>query len=72
MKFKHLSEITEKLKYSFPAQLPISAKVEEIKKLWQNNQVIILGGATGSGKTTQSDLLFEKSGRFLYQTTGVS
>ena len=53
MKFKHLSEITEKLKYSFPAQLPISAKVEEIKKLWQNNQVIILGGATGSGKTTQ-------------------
>ena len=37
----------------YPDFLPISAHVSEIKALWQKHQIIILGGATGSGKTTQ-------------------
>lgn len=50
---KKLNQIADDLKYSFPSNLPISAKVDEIKKLWSKHQVIIIGGATGSGKTTQ-------------------
>lgn len=42
---------------SFPVldfpDLPISAKKDEIAELIKNNQVIILCGETGSGKTTQ-------------------
>ncbi len=37
----------------YPSHLPISAKTAEIRWLWQQHQLIILGGATGSGKTTQ-------------------
>jgi len=40
-------------KVSFPEQLPISEKREEIAELIQQNQVVILAGETGSGKTTQ-------------------
>lgn len=43
----------EKFTISYPEHLPISAKIEDIKQLWQKSQLIILGGATGSGKTTQ-------------------
>ena len=38
---------------SYPEQLPVSARIEEIKELWRTHQVIIVCGATGSGKTTQ-------------------
>ena len=37
----------------FPEILPVSAKREEIAAAIQNNQVIIVCGDTGSGKTTQ-------------------
>lgn len=37
----------------FPAQLPISEKREEIAALIAANQVVVLAGETGSGKTTQ-------------------
>lgn len=37
----------------FPAALPISDKREEIAEVIQQNQVVILAGETGSGKTTQ-------------------
>ena len=40
-------------KINYPSDLPITSKVNEIKKLIDNNQVIIVSGATGSGKTTQ-------------------
>ena len=43
----------EKFTVSYPEHLPISAKIPEIRELWKNSQLIILGGATGSGKTTQ-------------------
>ena len=38
---------------NYPTELPISQKVSEIKKAIEQNQVLIIGGETGSGKTTQ-------------------
>ncbi len=43
----------DRLQYTLPPQLPITARADEIRRLWQEHQVIIIGGATGSGKTTQ-------------------
>ena len=37
----------------YPKGLPVAERVEEIKSLIQSNQVVILSGETGSGKTTQ-------------------
>ncbi len=38
---------------TYPQNLPITAKREEIVRLIRENQVIVLSGETGSGKTTQ-------------------
>jgi ATP-dependent helicase HrpA len=38
---------------NYPDNLPIAQKADEIKQVIQNNQVTILCGETGSGKTTQ-------------------
>ncbi len=38
---------------SFPENLPISQRREEIARAIKHNQVVILAGETGSGKTTQ-------------------
>ncbi|WIT14549.1 ATP-dependent RNA helicase HrpA [Paucibacter sediminis] len=38
---------------SFPESLPVSARREEIARLFNEHQVIIVCGETGSGKTTQ-------------------
>lgn len=38
---------------SYPQELPLSQKVSEIKQALEQNQVLIVGGETGSGKTTQ-------------------
>ncbi len=40
-------------KVKFETHLPISKYVAEIKSLLANNQVLVLAGETGSGKTTQ-------------------
>jgi len=40
-------------KVSYPEDLPIADKRDEVKALINSNQVIILSGETGSGKTTQ-------------------
>tara|TARA_B100001059_G_scaffold236557_1_gene287756 strand:+ start:2335 stop:6270 length:3936 start_codon:yes stop_codon:yes gene_type:complete len=41
------------LKISYPETLPVSQKREEILTALNTNQVIIIAGETGSGKTTQ-------------------
>ncbi len=41
------------LKISYPDILPISGKRAEIIKLIEKNQIVIICGTTGSGKTTQ-------------------
>ena len=47
----------------FPAELPISARAEEITAAIQANQVVILAGETGSGKTTQLPKMCLAAGR---------
>ncbi len=44
---------TSKLDVKFPENLPITSCVDEIKDALQENQLIIVCGTTGSGKTTQ-------------------
>lgn len=47
----------------FPENLPVSERREEIAKLIDENQVIILAGETGSGKTTQLPKICLQLGR---------
>jgi len=42
-----------KLKFDYPEILPISGKRADIQKLVEENQIVIVCGTTGSGKTTQ-------------------
>ena len=42
-----------KFQISYPAELPVTQSVEQIKDLISSHQVLILCGETGSGKTTQ-------------------
>jgi ATP-dependent helicase HrpA len=41
------------LKIEFPESLPVSARRQEIERAMRENQVVIVCGETGSGKTTQ-------------------
>lgn len=48
---------------SYPKDLPISARQEEIVDLIRNNQVVVVAGDTGSGKTTQLPKMCLAAGR---------
>lgn len=50
---------------TFPENLPISQKKEEIAQAIQDHQVVILAGETGSGKTTQIPKICMTLGRGL-------
>lgn len=43
----------QRLEISYPSELPISQHAEEITRLIGANQVVVVAGETGSGKTTQ-------------------
>jgi ATP-dependent helicase HrpA len=47
----------------FPSELPISARADEITAAIAENQVVILAGETGSGKTTQIPKMCLAAGR---------
>ncbi|WP_041523800.1 ATP-dependent RNA helicase HrpA [Gilvimarinus agarilyticus] len=47
----------------FPEQLPVSGKRDEIAALIRDNQVVVLAGETGSGKTTQLPKICLELGR---------
>ena len=47
----------------FPEGLPISARVSDIAQAVEANQVVIVAGATGSGKTTQLPKILLDMGR---------
>ncbi|MFC7753194.1 ATP-dependent RNA helicase HrpA [Tsukamurella soli] len=47
----------------YPEELPVSARRDEIKKAIAENQVVILAGETGSGKTTQLPKICLELGR---------
>ncbi|BBN81200.1 ATP-dependent RNA helicase HrpA [Pseudoalteromonas sp. A25] len=48
---------------SYPEQLPVSQKKDEIKAAIESNQVVIVAGETGSGKTTQLPKICLELGR---------
>ncbi|MDB5798014.1 MAG: hrpA [Paucimonas sp.] len=47
----------------FPEELPVSARREEIADVLRRHQVVIVGGETGSGKTTQLPKICLEIGR---------
>src|SRR6202046_3505073 len=61
-----LAELRSRLpgiKISYPAALPISQRKDEIAAAIRDNQVIIVAGETGSGKTTQLPKICLEIGR---------
>ncbi|WP_407083219.1 ATP-dependent RNA helicase HrpA [Photobacterium leiognathi] len=54
---------TQRPKIVYPAQLPVSQKKDEIAQAILNNQVVIVAGETGSGKTTQLPKICLEIGR---------
>src|SRR5690606_38304090 len=50
-------------KVTFPEELPITGKVEEIRAALLSHQVIVVAGETGSGKTTQLPKICLEAGR---------
>ncbi|MDQ3628865.1 MAG: ATP-dependent RNA helicase HrpA [Actinomycetota bacterium] len=47
----------------YPAELPVTARREDIARAITEHQVIVLAGATGSGKTTQLPKICLEAGR---------
>ncbi len=56
----------------FPAELPISARVADIARAMADQQVVIVAGATGSGKTTQLPKILLEMGRGTEGLIGVT
>ncbi|MFD4636626.1 ATP-dependent RNA helicase HrpA [Lentzea sp. NPDC058436] len=50
-------------KISYPQELPVSQRKDDIKELIANHQVVIVAGETGSGKTTQLPKICLELGR---------
>ena len=55
---------------NYPENLPLTAKVQEISAALAANQVVIVAGETGSGKTTQLPKICLGIGRGVYGTIG--
>ena len=51
------------LQINYPSDLPVAARREDILEAITNNQVLIVAGATGSGKTTQLPKMCLELGR---------
>ncbi|MDV7102819.1 ATP-dependent RNA helicase HrpA [Vibrio sp. TH_r3] len=54
----------------YPEQLPVSQKRDDIAKAIEQNQVVIVAGETGSGKTTQLPKICSELGRGKYGLIG--
>lgn len=50
-------------KIEYPAELPITEKVADIREALLNHQVVVVAGETGSGKTTQLPKICLEAGR---------
>ena len=59
---KNLKNFSSSMQISFPENLPIFPRTEDICNALKNNQVIIVCGSTGSGKTTQLPKIALKAG----------
>ena len=58
------------LRITYPEQLPVSAKRDEIARAIERNQVVIVCGETGSGKTTQLPKICLDIGRGVFGQIG--
>jgi ATP-dependent helicase HrpA len=54
---------TRIMRIHYPAELPITARKDEIVRAIQANQVVVVAGDTGSGKTTQLPKMCLEAGR---------
>jgi ATP-dependent helicase HrpA len=54
---------TPELQITYPADLPVSQRRQEILDAIRDNQVVVIAGATGSGKTTQIPKMCLELGR---------
>jgi len=54
---------TTPFRITYPPELPVSAMRDEIAEAIRDNQVVIVAGATGSGKTTQLPKICMELGR---------
>ena len=59
----HVESRRKKLPVVEYPELPVSDRADEIKELIQNNQVVVIAGETGSGKTTQIPKICIEAGR---------
>ena len=57
-------------KPDFPLELPITERLDEIRELIRDHQVIVLCGETGSGKSTQLPKICLSLGRGVYGRIG--
>ncbi|MDX1593189.1 MAG: ATP-dependent RNA helicase HrpA [Gammaproteobacteria bacterium] len=55
---------------TFPAGLPISARLDDVAAALASHQVVVVAGATGSGKTTQLPKLCLRLGRGVHGQIG--
>ncbi len=55
---------------SYPEQLPVAGRVDDIRRAIDGNQVVIIAGETGSGKTTQIPKICLDMGRGVYGMIG--
>ncbi|MGB7815608.1 MAG: ATP-dependent RNA helicase HrpA [Methylotenera sp.] len=60
---KYQQRLSHLPKPEYPLELPVSSRRDEIAKAIQNNQVVIVCGETGSGKTTQLPKICLELGR---------
>ncbi|NOU40976.1 MAG: ATP-dependent RNA helicase HrpA [Methylotenera sp.] len=60
---KYQSRLTSLPKPEYPLELPVSSKKDEISAAISKNQVVIVCGETGSGKTTQLPKICLELGR---------
>lgn len=58
-----MQKTAQALTLNYPAQLPVSERVDEISQAINQNQVVIIAGETGSGKTTQIPKICLQLGR---------
>ncbi|WP_299925848.1 ATP-dependent RNA helicase HrpA [uncultured Nocardioides sp.] len=58
------------VKITYPAELPVSARREDIAAAIRDHQVVIVAGETGSGKTTQLPKICLELGRGLGSADG--
>ena len=62
LKAKNKADLVNQAKITYPPELPVSQEIDNIRNIVLANQVVIICGETGSGKTTQLPKLLLEMG----------